>query len=79
MPSVRVNDIELYFEVHGEGSPLLLIPGLGVDVRFFRGIIDDLAMSCRVVAFDPSWHWPVFGQSRKTGPMTSAKSLVPSH
>jgi pimeloyl-ACP methyl ester carboxylesterase len=53
MPSVRVNDIELYFEVHGEGSPLLLIPGLGVDVRFFRGIIDDLATSCRVVAFDP--------------------------
>ncbi len=53
MPSVRVNDIELYYEVHGEGSPLLLIPGLGVDVNFFRGIIDDLATSCRVVAFDP--------------------------
>lgn len=53
MPSVRVNDIELYYEVQGEGSPLLLIPGLGVDVRFFRGIIDDLSSSCRVVAFDP--------------------------
>ena len=53
MPSVRVNDIELYYEVHGEGSPLLLIPGLGVDVNFFRGIIDDLARSCRVVVFDP--------------------------
>jgi 3-oxoadipate enol-lactonase len=53
MPRVRVNDIELYYEVHGEGSPLLLIPGLGVDVDFFRGIIDDLATSCRVVAFDP--------------------------
>jgi pimeloyl-ACP methyl ester carboxylesterase len=53
MPSVRVNDIELYYEVHGEGSPVLLIPGLGVDVRFFRGIIDDLATSCRVIAFDP--------------------------
>ena len=53
MPGVRVNDIELYYEVHGEGSPLLLIPGLGVDVNFFRGIIDDLATSCRVIAFDP--------------------------
>jgi pimeloyl-ACP methyl ester carboxylesterase len=51
--SVRVNGIELYYEVHGEGPPLLLIPGLGVDVTFFRGIIDDLAASCRVVAFDP--------------------------
>ena len=53
VPSVRVNGIELYYEVAGEGSPLLLIPGLGVDVRFFRNIIDGLATSCRVVAFDP--------------------------
>lgn len=53
MPTVRVNDIELYYEVHGQGAPLLLIPGLGVDVTFFGGIIDDLATSCRVVAFDP--------------------------
>ena len=27
----RVNDIELYYEVHGEGEPVLLIPGLGSD------------------------------------------------
>jgi pimeloyl-ACP methyl ester carboxylesterase len=53
VPSTRVNDIELYYEVHGEGPPLLLIPGLGVDVTFFRALIDDLATSCRVVAFDP--------------------------
>ena len=53
MPSVRVDDIELYYEVHGEGPPLLLVPGLGVDVDFFRAIIDDLATSYRVVAFDP--------------------------
>lgn len=53
MPRVRVNDIELYYEEQGEGAPLILIPGLGVDVRFFRRIIDDLATSCRVVAFDP--------------------------
>jgi pimeloyl-ACP methyl ester carboxylesterase len=53
VPSVRVNDIELYYEVQGDGSPLLLVPGLGVDVTFFRGIIDDLSASCRVVAFDP--------------------------
>lgn len=53
MAGVRVNGIELYYEVHGEGPPLLLVPGLGVDVTFFRRIIDDLATSCRVVAFDP--------------------------
>ncbi len=53
MPHARVNDIELYYEVHGEGPELLLIPGLGVDVKYFADIIRDLAASCRVVAFDP--------------------------
>jgi pimeloyl-ACP methyl ester carboxylesterase len=53
MPSARVNDIELYYEVHGEGPPVLWIPGLGVDVNDFAASIEQLATSCRVVAFDP--------------------------
>ncbi len=53
MPIARVNDIHLYDEVHGEGPPLLLVPGLGGDVRMFRSIVDGLAGRCRVVAFDP--------------------------
>jgi 3-oxoadipate enol-lactonase len=53
VPSARVNDIELYYEIHGEGPPVLLIPGLGVGVDYFADIIRDLATSCRVVAFDP--------------------------
>jgi pimeloyl-ACP methyl ester carboxylesterase len=48
-----VNDIDLYYEVHGEGPVVLLIPGLGVDVNYFADIIRGLAASCRVVAFDP--------------------------
>lgn len=27
MPKVKVNDIEMYYEVHGEGTPLILIQG----------------------------------------------------
>lgn len=53
VPRARVNDIELYYEVQGDGQPVLLIPGLGVGLDFFRPIIDGLAASCRVVAFDP--------------------------
>ena len=29
MPTVKVNDIQMYYEIHGEGKPLLLIGGLG--------------------------------------------------
>ena len=28
MPKVRVNDIEMNYELHGEGEPLVLIMGL---------------------------------------------------
>jgi pimeloyl-ACP methyl ester carboxylesterase len=53
VPTTRVNDIELYYEVHGDGPPVLVIPGLGVGVDYIRSIIDDLASTCRVVSFDP--------------------------
>jgi 3-oxoadipate enol-lactonase len=49
----RVNGIDLYYESHGAGAPLLLIPGLGCDVRMFKHIIDGLSEHCRVLAFDP--------------------------
>jgi 3-oxoadipate enol-lactonase len=49
----RVNGVELYYELHGDGAPLLLIPGLGSDVRMFKPIVDGLAGRCRVLAFDP--------------------------
>lgn len=29
MPTVAVNDIEVYYEIHGRGDPLMLITGLG--------------------------------------------------
>ena len=53
MPSTRVNDIELYYQVTGEGTPVLLLPGLGVDANYFSAIIYDLATRHRVVAVDP--------------------------
>jgi 3-oxoadipate enol-lactonase len=31
MAYARLNDINLYYEVHGSGEPVLLIPGLGSD------------------------------------------------
>ena len=41
MPYTKVNDINLYYEIHGEGEPLVLIPGLGaiinMDVSRFTG------------------------------------------
>lgn len=52
MPTVRVNDITMYYEVHGEGEPLLLIGGLSNDVTDYRAMLPQLARRCRVIAFD---------------------------
>ena len=29
MPKVRANDLNLYYEIHGSGEPLLMVMGLG--------------------------------------------------
>jgi pimeloyl-ACP methyl ester carboxylesterase len=29
MPTVKVGDVSIYYEIHGEGEPLVLIMGYG--------------------------------------------------
>lgn len=43
MPSVKVNGVDLYYECHGEGSPLMLIAGLASDSQSWLSIVDDLS------------------------------------
>ena len=52
MPRVRVNDIQLYYEVHGQGEPLLLIVGLGGSTRGWDMQIPTFSREYQVVAFD---------------------------
>ena len=52
MPIVKVNDIHMYYEIHGQGEPVVLIAGLNSDHTLYRGIIPRLAESYQVVAFD---------------------------
>lgn len=53
MTRASVNGIELYYECHGTGPALLLVPGLGADTGLFRGIIGPLATTSQVIVFDP--------------------------
>jgi pimeloyl-ACP methyl ester carboxylesterase len=52
MPYVEVNDIQIYYEIHGDGEPLVLIVGLGTDISEWEGIIRWLAKKYKVLAFD---------------------------
>jgi hypothetical protein len=33
MPTINVNDLTMYDEIHGEGAPLLLIGGLAKQIQ----------------------------------------------
>jgi len=36
MPTASVNGTELWCQVQGEGDPILLLPGLGLDHNYYR-------------------------------------------
>ncbi|HKD76634.1 MAG TPA: alpha/beta hydrolase [Ktedonobacterales bacterium] len=52
MPTIRANDITMYYEIHGEGEPVVLIAGLNSDHTLFRGILPQLATRYQVIVFD---------------------------
>lgn len=52
MPITRVNSIGVYYEVHGEGEPVLLIGGLGIDLTQLEPMINTLSRKYQVIAFD---------------------------
>src|SRR6478735_845026 len=53
MPHVKLRDgAELYYEKHGSGPPLLLVPGLGGDGRWWGENVAKLAVHFTVVVHD---------------------------
>lgn len=52
MPRVKVGDINMYYEIHGKGEPLVLIQGLMGNTDLWWQEIPAFAKEYRVVAFD---------------------------
>jgi 3-oxoadipate enol-lactonase len=52
MTTARVGDIEMYYEVHGSGDPLVLIGGLAGDISQSTWLTNWSAQRRRVLAFD---------------------------
>jgi pimeloyl-ACP methyl ester carboxylesterase len=52
MGTARVNDIDIYYEVHGTGPPLLLIMGLGANATAWEMQITELRRQFQVIAYD---------------------------
>lgn len=52
MPTVKVGDINMHYEIHGEGEPLLLIMGLGGVAGMWWLQVPAFSQGYRVIIFD---------------------------
>ena len=53
MPKVTVNGLNLYYEIEGDGAPLVLIPGFAAGRWIWFKQTADLSRHFRVISFDP--------------------------
>jgi len=66
MPIIKVNSISLNVNLKGEGSPLILVHGLGRDGAQYDYLVPELKKSFKVIIFDCRGH----GQSEKPAEYT---------
>ncbi|MGH7961315.1 MAG: alpha/beta fold hydrolase, partial [Candidatus Binatia bacterium] len=52
MPHARINGVELVYDLHGTGEPLVLIHGAQGDRSMFAGIAPVFAKQFQVLTFD---------------------------
>jgi len=52
MPVAKIGDIDIHYEIYGEGEPLLLIMGYGSNSGHWFVIRDRLAKEQRIILFD---------------------------
>jgi len=53
MPKIKVNDIEMYYEIHGEGFPIVLIMGLAADANWWTpDEIEKFSQNFKTIIFD---------------------------
>jgi len=52
MPTIKVNGIRMYYEVHGQGDPLVLINGAGASIETLYWLIPIYSRDYRLVIFD---------------------------
>ena len=52
LPSIKTDRLKMYYEVNGEGHPLLLIRGLGSTCEGFKAQVEGLSPHFRIISFD---------------------------
>lgn len=53
MAKTRVGDVELNYEIHGDGEPLVLIPGFRTGLWLWSSQVETFSRKFRTIVFDP--------------------------
>ncbi len=51
----KVNGLDLYYEIHGSGQPLVLLPGGFMTMEAMGALVPQLAAARRIIAASNSW------------------------
>lgn len=65
MPKIKTNDILTYYEIHGEGYPLVFIHGGWVDHRYWDPQIEYFSKKYQVITYDIRGHGQSESSDRK--------------
>ena len=81
MPVVSANGIQQYYEVTGDGPPLLLVAGMGGTANYWGDQVDFFAAHYTVITYDQrgtgrSDHSPVSSMDAQSPRRHSRRSLV---
>jgi len=52
MPFANINDVDIYYEIHGKDEPLMLVAGLASDSQSWLPILKELSRNYQVIIFD---------------------------
>ena len=65
MPKIKTNNVETYCEVHGDGIPLVLIPGVGACYKLWQPQIEAFSKHFKVIVYDVRGHGESSGYNEK--------------
>ena len=65
MPTIKTNNIQTYYEVHGEGPVLVFIHGLGACHKMWQPQIEPFSKHFRVIVYDVRGHGDSTGSDEK--------------
>ena len=52
MPTAKIRDVQIYYEEHGQGPPLIMLLGLGQDIATWEFQIAELSRHVRLIVPD---------------------------